>query len=140
MNKANKACFIVSEPIEINLEEKLKAYNSNNDLVEEVLLRKIILNIDESSNETFAFLRGIDVFINTDKFGKVKIASVSDIEESNIGKELEIDVDKELDLAKFMKQEFITLEVSGFAKEGIEEEVLIKADLTYWVDFKVLGN
>ena len=136
---ANELFTFSTEKEEVKLDETLKNYNSGEDLIEELKVKKVLLKIDESSNISFSFLKQIDLYVKTDKHSRVKVASIHDVAAS-VDKEIQLEVEKDLDLAAYFKEKFIQMEVEGIAKETIAEAVEIKADLTYWVDFKVLGN
>jgi len=123
--------------IETNISEELENNQSNKELIEQIFLKKFLLTIESPDNQTFRFLKDIDVFLVADGLPKVKIAFKHNIKNS-IGQELDLDV-IEQDLQEYMKKDKYSIDVSTTTDETILQEVKIRTDLKFWVDAKILG-
>jgi len=128
---------IPTPDITTNISKELENNQSNKELIEQIYLRKLLLTIESPSDETFSFLKDIDVFIQADGLPKVKIAYKYNIT-NNIGKELDLDV-VDQDLQEYIKKDKYTISVKTTTDETIFQEVKIREDLTFWVDAKILG-
>lgn len=130
--------FNVPTPdIETNISEKLENNQSNKELIEQIYLKQMLLTIESPNNQTFRFLKDIDVFLLAEDLPKIKIAFKHNIN-NDIGQELDLDV-IEQDLQEYIKKDFYTIDVTTTTDETIFSEVNIKADLKFWVDAKILG-
>jgi len=135
----NKEYTIESEKIEPNLDNELKKYSSSIDLIEQLNIKEAILTIKDDDTKTFAFLKNVNLFIKADNVGRKKIASKT-IEAGKATGTIEMDIEKKLDLTEYLKQESISIEIVGTTNEAVTKDINIKADLKYFVDFKILGN
>lgn len=135
--EAEQDYAITSEKIEPKLDGELKQYKSGVDLIESLNLKEANLEILDG-DKTFGFLKEIKMYIIADGKDKIEIASKEMTKEAT--QKLSLEVNEKVDLTEYLKSEFIEIEISGVTNEALEEELKVKADLVYHVDFKILGQ
>ncbi len=129
---------IPTPDITTNISEKLANEQTNKELIEQLFLRKLILTTQNPKGKSFSFLKNVDLYLKTNSLPKVKVAYKHNITNS-IGSELKLDIVKDVDLQEYVKDDHFTVEAEVTIDEITLEKIEIKADLTFWVDAKILG-
>ena len=65
-------------PVTMNSQESFENNNTSASLVKDVILKKLTLAITDPANENFNFLKSIKLYIGTDEYDKVPLASLVD--------------------------------------------------------------
>lgn len=112
--------------------------NTRSDLLEEVLLKKLVLTITNPSGQKFDFLKSADIFISADGLPEVKVASIDNIDDATVGNSVEMTTGT-LDLKEYLKKSEITIRVAAAADKTTDNSITVKVDATFFVDAKILG-
>lgn len=120
-----------------NSESQFHKNETAKDLVEEIVLEKASLVIDENSTVDFSFLETIKFYLVAEGKEDLLIASATSIS-PNVGQTLNLDVIDQ-NLSFYLKQDEMELKVEILAKEAVLEFFDINIHMEYDVDAKVLG-
>lgn len=109
--------------------------NTSVDLVEKVILKKLILTITEPASQNFNFLESVYLYISADGLPEILIASKEAVSE-NINS-LPLDVEDKL-LDEYIKKDKFKVKVNVTTDETIAQDIEIDADMTFQVTAKPL--
>lgn len=114
-----------------NSEESFKNNNTRAELVKDVTLSKLVLTIQDPANEDFGFLKDVEIFIDADGAGEVRLAYLNDIP-ANAGKTLEL-TSTNAKLDKYIKAPSFSIRTRATVDEAVTQDVTIKTDMTFKV-------
>ncbi len=134
----NLPFHIPTPNIPTDISNKLENNQTNKELIEKLLLQKLTLVILNPSSEDFSFLKEVDLYIKTDNLPQIKVAYKHNIS-NTIGGQLDLDIVPDLDLQAYIKEPSFTLDSKIVTDELILQAIDVKADMTFWVDAKILG-
>lgn len=125
-------------PISTNSSQTFANNNTKADLVEKVLLKKLVLTIKSPSGQKFDFLQSADIYISADGLAELKVASISNIDDATVGATVEMTPSGD-DLKDYIKKDAITIRVAATADKSTTSDINIEAKATFFVDAKILG-
>lgn len=120
-----------------NSESQFHSNETAKNLVEEIVLEKASLVIDEAFTTDFTFLESIKFYLLADGRDDLLIASQTSIS-STVGKTLDLDVIDQ-DLSFYLKEDEMEMKVEILATEAVLESFDIMIHMEYDVNAKVLG-
>ena len=112
--------------------------NTRSDLLEEVLLKKLVLTATSPSGQKFDFLKSADIFISADGLPEVKVASIDNIDDATVGNSIEL-TPSTSDLKEYLKKSEITIRVAATADKSTDNSITVKVDAKFFIDAKILG-
>ena len=130
--------IIQPDEVTTNSTQTFTNNNTRSDLIEEVLLKKLVLTITSPSAQKFDFLKSADLFISADGLPEIKVASVDNINDATVGNTIEM-VPSAQDLKEYLKKSKITIRVAATADKTTDNSITVKVDATFFVDAKILG-
>ena len=110
--------------IPTNINKKLESNNSKKEYLNTAKLKELTINAIDPSDQSFNFLKSIEIYIKADGLDEVKIAEKHDIPD-DIGNELTLDVNKDQDLSKYIKKDKFNLRVKATSKKVLLHSVKI---------------
>ncbi len=111
--------------------------NTSKDLLEEVILKKITVNLDDA-NENFDFIKNLAIYIAADDLPKVRIAWKNSIPDGE-GNSLELDTLQDNILAYF-KKESIKVFIDVETEQATDHNIPATAVFDFEINAKILGN
>lgn len=126
---------IPTPDISTNYEEKFSGNDTKKDLIEEIVLKELVLTL-QSPDSDLSFLKRLTLFINAEGMDETEIAS-SDSIPDDIGKTLDMETTN-VDLKEYIFKDSFSLKVKVTTDKTISEEHEIKADMVFMVDAEVL--
>lgn len=130
--------IIQPDGITTNSTQTFENNNTKADLLEEVLLKKLILTITSPSGQKFDFLKSADIYISASGLPELKVASIENINDATVGNTIQM-TPSTLDLKEYLKKSEITIRVSATANKTTNTDINIKIDASFFVDAKILG-
>ncbi len=127
---------ITTPDINTNSESTFELKNTAENLVEEIVLKNISLVITSPDEQTFDFLKSIDVYLIAEGLTEVKIASIDNVEDGLT--ELALDVDN-TDLKEYIFADTMKLRLKITPDKIVTTETSIDVKSTFFVDAKILG-
>lgn len=115
--------------VETNSSQKFENNDTRADLVKDVFLKNSVLNIMSPEDQTFSFLKSIEVYMSAEDLPEILIAEKQDIPE-DIGRELELDTTNDA-LDAYIKKEEISLRFKTVTRETITENIKINCRNTF---------
>lgn len=128
---------IFTPDMETDSESEFAINNTNKDLIEQIILKKLIINHTAPSNGDFSFLKSIEVFLSAEGLPEIKIAWKNDIP-SDIGKEIILDTSGD-DLQEYIKKDDFKLRLNNVTDETFSGDQTIDIHTTFFVDAEILG-
>lgn len=124
---------VLGPPVIINADtkEEFKRQNTAAELVKDVVLTKIVMNLENPANEDFGFLKDVELIIGGDNLPEVSLANLKDIPD-NAGKTLEL-TSTNVKLDKYIKASSFTLRTRGTADEVVLNDITVKVNMTFKV-------
>ena len=110
--------------------------NTNKELIEEIILKSMVLDITQPGDRDFDFLEEIHIFISADGLAELEIASKTTIP-ADVDR-LELDVNAN-DLKEYIKKDKFQLRVKTITDETLSDDVNIDVESVFAVDAEVLG-
>ena len=127
--------IIRSPEVETAAEQSFKSNNTRADLVEAAYLTKLNLTITSPQTQNFDFLNKIKIYIKDESGKEALIASLENIPEDG-SRTLELETTGN-DLKPFIKQETYTIKAEASTDQVLNQDVDIKANMTFSVKAKV---
>jgi hypothetical protein len=127
---------ITTPDINTDSEATFEGKSTAKNLVEEIVLKNISLVITSPDEQTFDFLKSIEVYLIADGLAEVKIASDDNVEDGLT--ELVLDIDN-TDLKEYIFANTIKLRLNITPDEIVTTETSIDINSTFFVDAKILG-
>jgi len=81
---------LITPDIESNSESSFAVNDTRKELIEEIILKKLALNLESPEDSDFGFLKSIEIYISADDLADVKIAWKNEISASP-GKYIELE-------------------------------------------------
>lgn len=128
--------FVETPETETNAAYQFEINDTESKRVKSIFLKKLDLTIKSPTNETFSFLKSVDIYIDSPNQPEVLLASKSSIS-NEIGKSLSLDL-VNLDFKEYIKDETFTLRLKVVTDETIPEDVTIGIASSYLVDAKII--
>ena len=117
-------------PVTMNSQESFENNNTSASLVKDVILKKLTLAITDPVNENFNFLKSIKLYIGTDEYDKVPLASLESVP-ANVSIIELISNNSKLD--KYIKASSYTLYTEVTLKSNVTSELTVRADSKFQV-------
>lgn len=117
-------------PVTMNSQESFENNNTSANLVKDVILKKLTLTITDPATENFNFLKSIRLYIGTDEYDKVPLASLENVP-ANVSMIELISSNSKLD--KYIKASSYTLYTEVTLKSNVTQELTIRADSRFQV-------
>jgi hypothetical protein len=127
---------VVTPGISTNWEGDFSSNNTNKEKITDMRLRELVLNITNPAGQTFDFLENIHIFIKADGLQETEIAYNDNIPE-NIGQTLTLQT-KDVDISPYAKKDNFTLRVTAKQRKVNNNDVSVRADMTFHVTANVL--
>jgi len=121
----------------VNSTKEFDNNNSRKDLIEKARLTKLILNLKSPESGNFDFLNEVIIYINAEGLEKVKIASITDIPETQL-KQLILNTE-EIELRPYLQKDSYSLSIDTKIDKTIESDYTIEVDSDIFIDAKILG-
>ncbi len=128
---------IITPNIKTNSEQTFEINDTRKDLIEEIVLKKMVLLLDPDQNKDFSFLKSIKIYINAEGLDKKLIAWKEDIDNS-VGNTLELETASD-DLKDYIKLDSFQLELTTVTDELILSDYDVNVHTEFFVDAKILG-
>lgn len=112
--------------------------NTRADMVEQINLKQLDLSVESPSGGTLSFLKSVDIHAMADGLPAVRVA-YKDPVPADVGSTLSLDVTN-VELKEYFKKETYVLRITVTTDEAITQEYAIRANGTFFVDAKVLGQ
>ncbi|GEO05080.1 hypothetical protein AAE02nite_27440 [Adhaeribacter aerolatus] len=124
---------VLGPPVVISADtkEEFRRQNTAAELVKDVVVTKIVMNVESPANEDFGFLKEVELLLAADNLPEVSIAYLKNIP-ADAGKTLEL-TSNNVKLDKYIKAPSITLRTRGTADEVVLNDVTVKVDITFRV-------
>jgi hypothetical protein len=123
--------------IETDYETSLAGYQTNSDLIEEVILSESTLTITTPTDGDFSFLKSIAIYISANDMEEIKVAWQDTILESGSSLDLEC---SDTDLTQYITKDSFNVRVNTIIQEFINEEYQIDLLNNFYVDAEILGQ
>ncbi len=118
-------------PIEIpipaiptNINNKLESLNSKKEYLNTAKLKELTIKALDPQDQSFNFLKDIEVFIKAEGLEEIKIAEKHDIPD-DIGNELDLEVKKDKDLSEYIKKDKFNLRVRATSRKVLLHSVKV---------------
>lgn len=111
-------------PISTNINKKLESINSKKDYLNTAKLKEITLSALDPDDQSFNFLKNIEIYIKADGLDEIKIAEKHDIPD-DIGNELTLDVNKDEDLSEYIKKDEFNLRIKATSRKILLHSVKV---------------
>ena len=128
---------IITPDVKTNTEATFEKYDTNEDLVEEIILSSMELELTEPSGADFSFLESIEVWIQADGLSDLKIAWDDQVSAS-VGSILVLNT-SETDLKEYIFKDTYKLKVVTVTDELLANDHYIDVNTVFHVDAKILG-
>jgi len=122
--------------ITTNTEEKFSGNDTKKDLVEEIVMKELVLTLQSPSDSDLSFLKSLTLYINADGMDETEIASSESISD-DIGKTLEMETPS-VDLKEYIFKDSFSIRTKVTTDETISEEHEINAAMVFTVDAELL--
>ncbi|MCK0188851.1 hypothetical protein [Arenibacter sp. F20364] len=122
---------------ETNSSSEFEVNDTRKDLIEEIVLKKLIMTVDVPEGEDFSFLESIIIYMSADDLPEIKIAWNEEVS-ANAGEELALVTTTE-DLKEYIKKDTYTLRLKTITDEFLSSDYEINVATTFFVDAKILG-
>lgn len=129
---------IYTPDIETNSESEFAINDTRKDLIEEIILKRLTLELISPNNADFSFLESINIYISTDSISEIKIAWKENINGNGIST-LELET-TDKDLKDYIKADNFSLRVNTVTDEVITVDHEININSIFDVDAKILGQ
>ena len=127
----------ISTPdITTNSEEKFSGNDTKKDLIEEIVLKELVLTLESPTNSDLSFLKSLTLYIDADGMDETEIASSESIPD-DIGKSLEMETPS-VDLKEYIFKDSFSIRTKVTTDETISEEHEINAAMVFTVDAEIL--
>lgn len=127
---------IPTPPIQSNSENTFKSQNTHKDLVEEIILKKLVLDLISPASEDFSILKSVEIFIKADGMEDTKVAWLDNIPKNVSSLTLEV---SKLDLKKYIFADSFILSLKTVTNKTNTRDYKIEVKSTFGVNAKILG-
>ena len=127
---------LLTPAITTNSQTEFSSRNTNKDLIDKITLKQLNLTITSPTDQRFDFLASVEVFIQADGLGELKIADNTNIPD-NIGNTLTLTVAAN-DIAAYIKKDKFTMRVKTVTDKSISRQVNIDIFSEFEIKAKLL--
>ncbi len=128
---------VLTPDIKTNSESEFAVNDTRKDMVEEIRLTSLELNVISPDNQTFSFIKSIEVFIVAEGLPKIRVAQQDNVPE-DIGQTLTLETSED-DLKEYIKKDKFELSVETVTDEVISQDIDIEVDSRFFVNARILG-
>jgi hypothetical protein len=129
---------VMSPEIKTTSDTEFDNNNTRADMVERISLKGLDLSVEAPSGGTLSFLKSVDIHAMADGLPSVRVAYKDQVP-ANVGSTLSLDVTN-VELKEYFKKATYVLRVTVTTDEATTQEYAIRANGTFFVDAKVLGQ
>ncbi|PXX31623.1 hypothetical protein [Arenibacter sp. ARW7G5Y1] len=122
---------------ETNSSAEFEVNDTRKDLIEEIVLKKLVMTVEAPEGEDFSFLESIIIYMSAEDLPEIKIAWNEDVS-ATAGEQLELVTTAE-DLKEYIKKDTYTLRLKTVTDEFLSSDYEINIATTFFVDAKILG-
>lgn len=122
---------------ETNSTSEFEVNDTRKDLIEEIVLTKLVLLVNSPEGEDFSFLESIVVYMSAEDLPEIEIAWNNEVS-ATVGPQLELITTAE-DLKEYIKKDSYTLRLKTVTDEFLSSDYEIDVASTFFVDAKILG-
>lgn len=122
--------------ITTNAETEFSSRNTNKDLVDKITLKEMKLTITSPTDQRFDFLASMEVYIQADGLGELKIAETANVPD-NIGNVLSLTVAGN-DIAPYIKKDKFKLRVKTVTDKAYTKQINVDVYSQYDIKAKLL--
>lgn len=122
--------------ITTNSEEKFSGNDTKKDLVEEIVMKELVLTLESPSDSDLSFLKSLTLYIKAEGMEETEIASRESIPD-DIGQTLEMETTS-VDLKEYIFKDSFSLRTRVTIDKTISEEHEMNAAMTFTVDAELL--
>jgi len=123
--------------IPTNSTSTFESNNTHKNLIEQIILKKMVLTIKSPDDASWDFLKNIEIYISADGLEEKKIAWKEDIPQTGL-KALEMYVSSD-DLKEYIKKDEYKLRTKTVTRQLISHDTKVDVSSTFFVDAKILG-
>ncbi len=123
--------------IPTNSSSTFESNNTHKDLIQQIILKKMILTITSPEESTWDFLKEIEIYISAEGLEKKKIAWMDEIPQTGL-KSIDLTVSTE-DLKEYIKKDEYKLETKTVTRQLVSHDTKVEIKSTFFVDAKILG-
>ena len=123
-------------PIEIpipsvttNIEKTLSSKNSKKEYLHTAKLRELVIKATDPADQSFGFLKDIEIYIDAEGLDKIKIAEKHDID-PDAGSTLDFDIVPDVDIAQYIKKDEFELKLKVTSRKVLLHKVKIDINTT----------
>jgi hypothetical protein len=129
---------VVTPEIKTHSDVEFDNNNTRADMVEQISLKALTLSVETPTSGTLSFLKSVDIHAMADGLPAVRVAYKDQVS-ADVGSTLSLDMTN-VELKEYFKKETYHLRVTVTTDEAITQEYAIRANGTFFVDAKVLGQ
>ena len=122
---------------ETNSSTEFEVNDTRKDLIEEIVLKKLVMTVEAPEGEDFSFLESIIIYMSAEDLPEIKIAWNEEVS-ATAGEQLELVTTAE-DLKEYIKKDSYTLRLKTVTDEFLSSDYEINIATTFFVDAKILG-
>ena len=139
-----KSSFFIDVPFDVwtpdiptDSKQSFENNDTRTDLIEVISLTKLNMNIKSPADQTFDFLKSIEIYINADGLDEKKIAWINDIPKTGV-KSISLETSSD-DLKDYIKKDNYSLRTHSVTRELISKNTDVDINSSFFVDAKILG-
>ncbi len=123
--------------IPTNSSSTFESNNTHKDLIEQIILKKMVLTINSPDDASWDFLKNIEIYISANDLDEKKIAWKEDIPQTGL-KSVELEVSSD-DLKEYIKKDKYKLRTKTVTRQLVSHDTKVDVASTFFVDAKILG-
>ena len=123
--------------ITTNSTSTFESNNTHKDLIQQIVIKKMVLTIKTPESATWDFLKNIEIYIDADGLDEKKIAWMDNIPKTG-KKSIELDLSGD-DLKEYIKKDEYKLRTKTVTRELVSHDTKVEIASTFFVDAKILG-
>ncbi|MFM7022613.1 MAG: hypothetical protein ACKOXB_06505 [Flavobacteriales bacterium] len=127
---------VMTPDVTTNSETEFENNNTNKNLVDKIVLKKMTLTVHTPNNGNFGFLKSIEIFINADGLSEKKIAWNNNVD-SSAGATIELTSSGD-ELKEYVKSDKFKLRVNTVTDQLIAQDYTIDIYTLFTVNAKLL--
>ncbi len=120
-----------------NADREFAINNTHKNLIESVLLKQLTVTVKSPANQSFSFLRSVQVYISAQGLPSKLVAYKYDIG-NDAGKVLNLEL-MDVDLKDYVKKDKINLHITSYTDELVRSNTSVEVYAKFFVDAKILG-
>ena len=120
-----------------DMEAELASRGLSPDVLEEILLKSLVLKVTSPAGADFGFVKSVDMYVSAEGMDKVRFAYTGNVAD-DAGATLSLTT-ANVDLKNYFLQEKVKIEVDIATDEATTSPHTVNIAATFLVDVKVLG-